>query len=81
LEVARYIETYKALEGKSADTIKEQVKDDYEAQVRNNAVILLYGNNVMQLTDCLTAVRSINKRNVQSLAQNIGVSPTPSIFH
>jgi DNA excision repair protein ERCC-1 len=56
LEVARYIETYKALEGKSADTIKEQVKDDYEAQ----------------LTDCLTAVRSINKRNVQSLAQNIG---------
>ena len=27
-----------------------------------------------QMTDCLTAIRSINKRNVQSLSQNVGVS-------
>lgn len=82
LEVSRYIETYKALEGKSADTIKEQVKDDYEAQVRNNSDLLLYMViTLAQLTDCLTAVRSINKRNVQSLVQNIGVSHRNHYFH
>ncbi|CAM9244985.1 unnamed protein product, partial [Laminaria digitata] len=55
-EAARYLETYKAYENKSAESIQEKVDDDY----------------LSKLQDCLGVVRSVNKSDVLTLASNFG---------
>ncbi|CAM9362952.1 unnamed protein product, partial [Pylaiella littoralis] len=55
-EAARYLETYKAYENKSAESIQEKVDDDY----------------VGKLQDCFGVVRSVNKSDVLTLASNFG---------
>ncbi|KAF0719017.1 Aste57867_1337 [Aphanomyces stellatus] len=55
-EAARYIETLKAYENKSASLIKEKVENDYNSQ----------------LNDVLTTVRSINKTDVLTLSSAFG---------
>jgi DNA excision repair protein ERCC-1 len=54
LEAARYIETYKLYENKSAETIQAKVSDDY----------------MPKLTDILTSIRSMNKTDVITLINN-----------
>ncbi|CAM9168394.1 unnamed protein product, partial [Ascophyllum nodosum] len=54
-EAARYLETYKAYEQKSAESIQEKVNDDYLAK----------------LQDCFGVVRSVNKSDVLTLASNL----------
>ncbi|KAJ1659018.1 ssDNA endonuclease and repair protein rad10 [Dispira simplex] len=53
-EAGRYIESFKALENKPSDSIREKVEDAY----------------FPRLTDCLTSVRSVNKTDVVTLASN-----------
>lgn len=55
-EAARYIETYKAYENKGAKTIKERVESDPYAM----------------LSDCLTAIRGVNKTDVLTLSSTFG---------
>jgi len=55
-EAAKYIETYKALEKKSADVLKERVEDNY----------------IAQMTNVLTSIRSINKTDVATLLGTFG---------
>ncbi|CAN0188413.1 unnamed protein product [Ectocarpus sp. 4 AP-2014] len=55
-EAARYLETYKAYEHKSADSIQEKVDDDF----------------LGKLQDCFGVVRSVNKSDVLTLASNFG---------
>eukprot|EP00904_Undaria_pinnatifida_P007179 jgi/Undpi1/3591/HiC_scaffold_16.g06963.m1 len=55
-EAARYLETYKAYEHKSAESIQEKVNDDY----------------LSKLQECFGAVRSVNKSDVLTLASNFG---------
>lgn len=55
-EVARYIETYKLYENKSARTIQVKVDDEY----------------MPRLTDVLTSVRSVNKTDAATLINNFG---------
>jgi len=57
LEAARYLETYKVFENKPADSIMGKIENDYESR----------------LTDCLTSIRTVNKRDVQNLATTYGV--------
>lgn len=56
-EAARYLETYKAYENKGAKIIKEQVQS---------------GNPYAVLSDCLTAVRGVNKTDVLTLSSTFG---------
>lgn len=56
MEVARYIETYKLFETKSADSIKGRAKEDQLGRV----------------TDTLTTIRSINTTDVQTLLGTFG---------
>lgn len=53
-EAARYIETFKSYEKKSAELIKEHVEDDQKSQLRA----------------CLGEIRSVNKKDVATLAVN-----------
>ncbi|RKP40058.1 restriction endonuclease type II-like protein [Dimargaris cristalligena] len=55
-EAGRYIETFKALEHKPPDMIREKVEDAY----------------LPRLTDCLTSVRPVNKTDVVTLVSNFG---------
>jgi len=55
-EVARYIETFKLYENRSADLIQGRTDDDYTSK----------------LTSCLTAVRLVNKTDVTTLASTFG---------
>ncbi|CAM9466180.1 unnamed protein product [Scytosiphon promiscuus] len=55
-EAARYLETYKAYEQKSAESIQEKVDDDY----------------LGKLQDCFGVIRSVNKSDVLTLASNFG---------
>lgn len=55
-EAGRYLETYKAFENKTADSIRERVQDEYLAK----------------MTDCLTQVRSVNKTDVLTLLSTFG---------
>jgi DNA excision repair protein ERCC-1 len=56
-EAARYVETFKAYEFKTADSIKEPT---------------LKGDYMTQLTDCLTSIRSVNRQNVLTLKKFFG---------
>ncbi|KAK4054310.1 ssDNA endonuclease and repair protein rad10 [Microbotryomycetes sp. JL221] len=56
MEAARYLETYKLLERKAPDVIKERVDNSYMAH----------------LTSCLTSVKGVNKTDVVTLASNFG---------
>jgi len=56
LEVARYLETYKAYEHKSADSIKPRQSDKFSEQ----------------LQDVLTTIKAINKSDVVTLASTFG---------
>lgn len=58
LEAARYLETFKIYENKPADSIMGKVEEDYESR----------------LTDCMTSIRTINKRDVKNLGTTYGVS-------
>ncbi|KAK0545846.1 ssDNA endonuclease and repair protein rad10 [Tilletia horrida] len=55
-EAGRYIETYKILEHKPVDVIKERISDDY----------------MSQLTSVLTSIRGVNKTDVTTLLSNFG---------
>jgi DNA excision repair protein ERCC-1 len=55
-EIARYIETYKAYEKKSATSIQEKTSTEY----------------IDKLTDCMHQIRSVNKRDVVNLASVFG---------
>ncbi|KAJ3090289.1 ssDNA endonuclease and repair protein rad10 [Quaeritorhiza haematococci] len=55
-EAGKYLETFKAFENKPPDMIMERVDNDY----------------LSKLTDCLTAVKSINKTDVVTLASTFG---------
>ncbi|CAO3659023.1 unnamed protein product [Umbelopsis ramanniana] len=55
-EAGRYLETYKAFEGKPPDIIKEKSVDDY----------------MSKLTECLTQVRTVNKTDVLTLRSTFG---------
>jgi len=55
-EVARYIETFKAYENKSAETIQEKTSTDF----------------LEKLTECLRQIRSVNKTDVLHLASIFG---------
>ncbi|KAI8066216.1 restriction endonuclease type II-like protein [Gilbertella persicaria] len=55
-EAGRYLETYKALENRAPDLIKERVEDEYLAKI----------------TDCLTQIRSVNKTDVLTLLSTFG---------
>lgn len=55
-EIARYIETYKLYENKSATTIQEKTSNEY----------------IDKLTDCLHQIRSVNKRDVVNLSSVFG---------
>lgn len=55
-EAGQYIETLKAYECKSADSIKERINDDYHSK----------------LTDALTCIKSVNKTDVLTLLSNLG---------
>jgi hypothetical protein len=55
-EVARYIETFKAYENRSAEVIQGRVESDYAAR----------------LSSSLTAVRLVNKTDVATLANAFG---------
>eukprot|EP00160_Parvularia_atlantis_P014381 Unigene3549_Nuclearia_a/m.10833 Unigene3549_Nuclearia_a/g.10833 ORF Unigene3549_Nuclearia_a/g.10833 Unigene3549_Nuclearia_a/m.10833 type:complete len:140 (+) Unigene3549_Nuclearia_a:432-851(+) len=55
-EVARYLETYKAYELKSADAIKGRANADF----------------VSVMTDALTSIRSVNKTDVVTLLTQFG---------
>ncbi|KAJ1726266.1 ssDNA endonuclease and repair protein rad10 [Coemansia biformis] len=61
-EAGRYIETLKAFENRSPDPIRERVDDSHMARVSNS----------------LTAVRSVNKTDVLTLASNFGSFATLS---
>merc|ERR1712137_14302 len=56
LEAARYLETYKLYENKPADSIMGKVEEDYESR----------------LVDCMTSIRTVNKRDVKNLATTYG---------
>lgn len=58
LEAARYLETLKVYENKPADSIIGKVEQDYESR----------------LTDCMTSIRTVNKRDVKNLGTTYGVS-------
>lgn len=55
-EAARYIETFKAYEAKSASAIKERIEEDYSSR----------------LTGVLTCSRGINKTDVATLSSRFG---------
>jgi len=55
-EVARYIETYKLYENKSARTIQVKIDDQF----------------MPRLTDAITSVRSVNKTDAATLINNFG---------
>ena len=55
-EAARYLETFKSYEHKSADQLQERPSNDYMAQ----------------LTAVLTAIKSVNKTDVVTLASTFG---------
>ncbi|KAI8344872.1 DNA excision repair protein ERCC-1-like protein [Choanephora cucurbitarum] len=55
-EAGRYLETFKALENRSPDLIREKVEDEFMAKI----------------TDCLTQVRSVNKTDVLTLLSTFG---------
>ncbi|KAL9931900.1 hypothetical protein V8E36_009215 [Tilletia maclaganii] len=55
-EAGRYVESYKILEHKPADVIKERISDDY----------------MSQLTAVLTSIRGVNKTDVTTLLSNFG---------
>lgn len=58
-ECARYLETIKIYEKKSADPIAERVENDY----------------ISRLTSALTCVRSVNRTDTVTLATNFVVGP------
>ena len=67
-EVAIYLQTYKAFENKSADSIKERVDQDYSSILRA----------------ALTSIKGVNKTDVVSLRTHFGVSghvSLPSTTH
>eukprot|EP00056_Hartaetosiga_gracilis_P012130 m.190815 g.190815 ORF g.190815 m.190815 type:complete len:117 (+) comp13643_c1_seq5:2929-3279(+) len=55
-EVGRYIETYKAYENKSSDSLKEHVEKDY----------------VAQFTKAVTSIRTVTKRDAVTLMTTFG---------
>ncbi|KAI9252201.1 restriction endonuclease type II-like protein [Helicostylum pulchrum] len=55
-EAGRYLESYKWLQNKSPDFIREKVGDEYLAKV----------------TDCLTSIKSVNKTDVLTLLSTFG---------
>ncbi|MBN3276715.1 ERCC1 protein, partial [Polyodon spathula] len=57
-EAGRYLETYKSYEKKPADLLKERVEQDFLSRV----------------TDCLTAVKSVNKTDTLTLLATFSVS-------
>lgn len=62
-EAARYVETLKLYEKTSADAIMERPNTDFLGQV----------------TDALTAIRSVNKTDVSTLVASFGVRGVESI--
>ena len=58
LEAGRYLETLKIYESKPADSIMGKVEEDFESR----------------FIDCLTSVKTVNKRDVTNLGSNFGVN-------
>lgn len=59
-EAARYIETFKLYEKKSADSIREPTPQESDTTAR--------------LTDCLTSIKSVNQTNASTLLKHFGVN-------
>lgn len=58
-EAARYIETFKLYEKKSADAIREPTPQETDTTAR--------------LTDCLTSIKTVNQTNASTLLKHFGV--------
>lgn len=59
-EAARYIETFKLYEKKTADAIREPTPQESDTAAR--------------LTDCLTSIKSVNQTNASTLLKHFGVN-------
>lgn len=86
-EAGRYLETYKAYEQKPPDLLKERVEQDFLSRVSYAPSLpptTIWGPwgprgspdphpGHLQMTDCLTSIKSVNKTDALSLLTTFGV--------